>query len=116
MSKSSQSAVCRGEVETSLGEQNDASNMPGVGATFSLFSPACSEHNENCSTGKDTLMNCLRDSERILFVEDKHVLRELVTSLLESRGYSVRSAGDGNILSGGKVNSTLSFVLRDFLG
>ncbi len=73
----------------------EVESEPGRGTTFHLYFPVSpGARNENRS--RQTLYDSVQGgSETILLVEDEEMLRDMVQSLLEPKGYTVLAAGDG---------------------
>jgi len=66
---------------------------PGVGTTFKLYFPTTNAYVTHKTVSRD--LPSLRGNETILLVEDTEVVRSLVTSTLESYGYTVLAAAGG---------------------
>jgi PAS domain S-box-containing protein len=68
---------------------------PGKGSTFSCFFPAPEVVLETAPEEKAPADRINRGSETVLVVEDEDLLRELLRTFLESKGYRVLLAVDG---------------------
>jgi PAS domain S-box-containing protein len=68
---------------------------PGAGSTFSLSFP-CAEGQDAAPDGLSFDEGRLKGSETIMVVEDEQAVRELATSLLRGRGYTVLVADRGS--------------------
>jgi CheY-like chemotaxis protein len=82
-------ATVYGVVEQSGGHISVYSE-PGLGTTFELFLPE--GHGVGLAPRAPGAVTGLEGDETILLVEDASPVRELVVSLLESRGYTVLAA------------------------
>lgn len=72
----------------------DVESAVGSGTTFTLFFPALAR-TEPHQSQEHTLREAAGGSETILLVEDEELLRDLVQSMLTSKGYTVLTARDG---------------------
>jgi PAS domain S-box-containing protein len=72
----------------------DLSSTPGLGSTFTILIP---ETKQNCKQARTPLppQSEAAMTGRILVVEDEDGLRQLTQGLLEARGFTVQSVGDG---------------------
>jgi PAS domain S-box-containing protein len=68
----------------------------GKGTTFHCCFPLPQRVPELVQVEERTIKEIPGGSETILVVEDEELLRELVKALLESKGYTVLTAGDGD--------------------
>ena len=68
---------------------------PGVGSTFKIFWPAAEGTPESDKPEPEILQKSTSAGESILVVEDDADIRKFVSQTLESFGYTVYSAGDG---------------------
>jgi two-component system, cell cycle sensor histidine kinase and response regulator CckA len=66
---------------------------PGVGTSFKLYFPVTTEMQSPLAERDD--VGSLQGTETILLVEDNDMVRTLVTSTLQSYGYTVIAAADG---------------------
>jgi two-component system cell cycle sensor histidine kinase/response regulator CckA len=73
----------------------DVESQPGNGATFSLYFPSSKLNHEAHQSRKITGSEGVGGRETILVVEDEEALCDLVRALLESKGYRVLTAVDG---------------------
>jgi PAS domain S-box-containing protein len=73
----------------------DVESKLGNGTTFSLYFPSLQENHEAHQVGKKKESEVAGGRETILVVEDEEVLCDLVRVLLESKGYRVLTANDG---------------------
>jgi CheY-like chemotaxis protein len=71
----------------------DVSSEPGSGATFNIYLPKVDA--AIAVIEKSELSASLHGSETILLVEDESSLRALAVHMLESCGYTVLEAGNG---------------------
>ena len=85
-------AVVHGIVKQS-GGNIDVYSEAGVGTTFRVFLPAVEPEAETPSVHGTEVIS--RGFETILLVEDEDSVRELVTTVLESYGYTVLTAPEG---------------------
>lgn len=71
----------------------DVETAPGRGTTFRVFFPEAEEPQEaeDIPPEVDALTECL--GERILYVEDEELIRDLATRVLRSKGYEVVDVG-----------------------
>jgi two-component system, cell cycle sensor histidine kinase and response regulator CckA len=71
---------------------------PGVGTTFKIYLPRVDEEEVGAGTGGESQMAlALRGSEVVLLVEDERGVRELTREYLETSGYTVLEAANGEI-------------------
>jgi PAS domain S-box-containing protein len=68
---------------------------PGQGTTFKIYLPRVDELPEEMRK-KEIVEEIPRGSETILLVEDHGALRKLSVIILETQGYKILEAGDGN--------------------
>ena len=73
----------------------DVETQPSRGATFTIYLPC-----ENAETGHGphgtlSIEDVSGGSETILLIEDEELLRDLVKAVIESKGYNVLTAKDG---------------------
>src|SRR6185503_2643654 len=68
-------------------------STPGRGTTFRLFFPSCAPPTESPRRAHSS-GEVSGGTERILVVEDEELLRELLASILECKGYRVLTAKD----------------------
>jgi len=75
----------------------DVESAPGLGTRFHIYFAVTDEPADSAEevVPHSPLTSMERKTETILVVEDEPVLREFVTSVLESHGYSILQAGDG---------------------
>jgi PAS domain S-box-containing protein len=73
----------------------DLKSEPGRGTTFRLFFPVPTVNEQTIDTQQSTESFEIGGIETILFVEDEEMLMQMVSFLLESKGYSVLCARDG---------------------
>jgi hypothetical protein len=66
---------------------------PGMGTTFKLYFPTTSA--QIAPSRQPGNVTSLTGSETVLLVEDTEIVRALVTTMLESRGYTVLAAASG---------------------
>ncbi|MGH7328123.1 MAG: response regulator, partial [Polyangiaceae bacterium] len=53
-------------------------------------------------------------SARILVVDDSPTIRKVVSTILEARGYSVRTVDDGDVALRALSEESFSLILLDF--
>jgi PAS domain S-box-containing protein len=71
---------------------------PGVGTTFKIYLPRVDEEEvEAAAGGESQLALALRGSEVVLLVEDERGVRELTREYLETSGYTVIEAANGEV-------------------
>jgi two-component system, cell cycle sensor histidine kinase and response regulator CckA len=68
---------------------------PGVGTTFTVCLPLLAPELSEPVPEKTPRRAALSGSERVLLVEDEQAVRELLTALLEGKGYRVLAAASG---------------------
>jgi CheY-like chemotaxis protein len=74
----------------------DVESSVGYGTTFSLYFPVERQDVSALQTSTETLAaDSGGGNETILLVEDEEMLLDLLTNLLESKGYTVLTAKDG---------------------
>ncbi|RPI02231.1 MAG: PAS domain S-box protein, partial [Ignavibacteriae bacterium] len=73
----------------------DLKSEVGKGTTFRLFFPVPQKNNQAVDTQQAVEIFETGGTETILFVEDEDMLVQMVTVLLESKGYTVMVARDG---------------------
>ncbi|HEX9656853.1 MAG TPA: PAS domain S-box protein [Bacteroidota bacterium] len=73
----------------------DVESSPGKGTTFFLYFPAPASGEPTLQVKEDVDGVVSGGKETILFAEDEESLRELVKTMLESKGYKVLIAEDG---------------------
>jgi two-component system cell cycle sensor histidine kinase/response regulator CckA len=69
---------------------------PGQGAAFRVYLPRHEVEADDAEVVEDAPAPVLRGSETVLLVEDEDIVRGLVTEILETAGYTVLGAADGN--------------------
>ncbi len=74
--------------------QIDVVSSPGRGAAFRLYFPVCAEACSARQTGEH--FGALAGTETVLLVEDEEAVRALVRSTLESQGYQMLEARNGD--------------------
>jgi len=67
----------------------------GKGTTFKIYLPRASGKPQNLRPGPETATKPVRGTEVIMLVEDDETVRRLAAAILESGGYSVIPAGNG---------------------
>jgi CheY-like chemotaxis protein len=77
-------------IVTQSGGYIDVESEVGYGTTFRVYLPRVEE--EAPEVGAPSVSGAPRGSETVLLVEDEAMVRELVRSMLESRGYTVLEA------------------------
>ena len=73
----------------------DVDSEVGVGSTFHVYFPSQLMSEENTDPQRITLDDVPGGTETILIVEDEEMLREMLTTVLVSKGYQVLTASDG---------------------
>ena len=69
---------------------------PGLGAAFRVYLPRHEVEADEAEVVEDAPAPVLRGSETVLLVEDEDIVRGLVSEILETAGYTVLGAADGN--------------------
>ncbi|MDE3058833.1 MAG: PAS domain S-box protein [Bacteroidota bacterium] len=82
-------------VVKSCGGFIDVTSAPGKGTTFHLYLPTASEKESSGAGPVPAWKESAGGSETILFVEDEEMLRTLLRTLLEEKGYRVITAENG---------------------
>jgi hypothetical protein len=82
-------------VVTGHGGIIDIQSTPGKGATFSLYLPVKEKGATQQRDRRGETTEPPGGTETLLVVEDEEMLRELVSAVLSSKGYSVLTASDG---------------------
>jgi PAS domain S-box-containing protein len=65
------------------------------GTTFKIYFPRVEEKAEALPRKPNFTMNALRGTETVLVVEDEEAVRQLVSNILEMKGYNVLQASNG---------------------
>jgi PAS domain S-box-containing protein len=73
----------------------DVESEVGFGTTFQVYLPAQADLTRQPERIKESSQEVPRGSETVLVVEDEEMLRDLVKSVLISKGYSAITANDG---------------------
>jgi CheY-like chemotaxis protein len=73
----------------------DVESAPGKGTTFHVYFPVASREEGLCSNVKSDVDEGPEGTEMILIIEDEEMLRELLRTTLEGKGYKVVCAVDG---------------------
>jgi CheY-like chemotaxis protein len=73
----------------------DVQSEVGKGSTFTLYLPLIENDEENVSDGKKTEGELRGGTETILFVEDEESLISMIKIILETNGYTVLEARNG---------------------
>jgi len=73
----------------------DVDSEVGVGSTFHVYFPTQVIGEENAESERPSFDDVPGGTETILVVEDEEMLREMLTTVLLSRGYQVLTASDG---------------------
>lgn len=73
----------------------DVESELGKGTTFRLYFPVVQEGVDLKETKKEPSEEIPGGNETILIVEDEEMLRKLMKTILEAKGYTVLDAGDG---------------------
>ena len=73
----------------------DVHSDPGKGTTFHCYFPVSQKPIEPKRIEEQSTVETRGGSETVFLVEDEELLKELVRSLLEAKGYRVLTAGDG---------------------
>lgn len=93
-----------------------AQSRPGSGSTFQLFLPVADGHAEALDSS-ETAPELPRGTETLLVVEDDPILCDLMVRMLESLGYSTRTAGTGEAALTILADATcpLDFLMTDLV-
>ena len=73
----------------------DVNSTPGIGTTFRLFFPVPTVHEQQTSAQQPVESFEIGGTETIMFVEDEELLLQMVSFLLETKGYNVLCARNG---------------------
>jgi PAS domain S-box-containing protein len=73
----------------------DVETAQGRGTTFLLYFPVHEEVSKAVKADKELSAEVDGGTETILFVEDEQMLRDLVSSLLQAKGYKILTASNG---------------------
>jgi two-component system cell cycle sensor histidine kinase/response regulator CckA len=73
----------------------DVTSQPGQGSTFRLYFPIPTSSTVPIVHDEPQTNEASGGNETILVVEDEEALRDLVQALLESKGYTILTACDG---------------------
>jgi len=88
---------------------------PGMGTTFKIYLPKVFEEAEPVSTEREHLPPVMGGPETILLAEDQDMVRELVTEVLRSNGYTVLLAHNGEeaVRVGEQYEGTIHVLITD---
>src|SRR5262249_3125148 len=73
----------------------DVESKPGEGTRFKIYLPAVQEPAEGPESAQRTRVDPVGSGETVLLVEDEDMVRNVTTLLLESLGYRVLEAANG---------------------
>jgi PAS domain S-box-containing protein len=73
----------------------DVESAPDIGTTFNLYFPAQSSRSSPAEVAPDIHDESPGGSETVLLIEDEEVQRDLVSMLLQDKGYRTLSASNG---------------------
>ena len=73
----------------------DVQSEPGKGTTFTIYFPVPEQHSSLKQEQDQTIEGIPGGNETILVVEDEEMLLELLRGVLETKGYTVLTATDG---------------------
>jgi CheY-like chemotaxis protein len=87
---------------------------PDKGTTFKVYLP-CVDEAVDLGETRTPVVESLRGAETILLVEDQEAVRKLVRKILETRGYNVLEAADGEdaLLLFGQYEGTIELIITD---
>lgn len=73
----------------------EVESSPGEGATFELLFPTADPPARDRTAKTDQEVMDVTGTETVLFVEDEEMLKDVITNVLEEKGYTVLTASDG---------------------
>ena len=73
----------------------DVATQLGMGTTFFIYLPVKEHKMDHVETADATLQDVPGGRETVLLIEDEEMLRDLVKTVIESKGYNVLTASDG---------------------
>lgn len=93
----------------------DVASQPQKGAIFSVYFPVFEYSREDFSAAVQSTQEISGGTDTVLIIEDEEMLRDLLRTILESKGYSVLAAGDGEegVETFKKYNDRIAVVLSD---
>lgn len=93
----------------------DVASKPKIGTTFDIYFPVYEDSVEGIEVVEPPQEEILGGTDTVLVIEDEEMLRDLLVSILESKGYKVLTARDGEegVQTFRKHEDRIALVLSD---